>query len=144
MLSSKRCSRCGQTKDLVHFSKRTSAKDGLQSHCKDCGKARGREHYEQNTEDYLERNRTRRDVLRGRYYAWLSERACVDCGETDPVVLDCDHVRGTKVSNVTRMIADIRSWTLIETELQKCDVRCANCHRRRTAHIGGFRPKTLA
>jgi hypothetical protein len=52
---------------------------------------------------------------------------CVECGETDPLVLQFDHVRGVKSRNVTPTMSldDLRE------EIEKCDVRCANCHTRR-------------
>lgn len=62
---------------------------------------------------------------------YFKEHPCVDCGETDPVVLEFDH-RGEKSFEVTQTFAD-RSWRSILDEIEKCEVRCANCHRRRTA-----------
>ena len=56
---------------------------------------------------------------------------CVDCGEKDPVVLDFDHVRGEKVDIISHMYAAALPRLL--NEISKCDVRCANCHRRITA-----------
>lgn len=56
---------------------------------------------------------------------------CVDCGEKDLVVLDLDHVRGKKVGNISAMLAGPLPRLL--AEIDKCEPRCANCHRRVTA-----------
>jgi hypothetical protein len=71
-------------------------------------------------------------------YDYLAKHPCVDCGESDPVVLDFDHVRGQKFMNVKRMLSGTYSLKRIFEEIEKCDVRCANCHRRATAQRGGF------
>lgn len=58
---------------------------------------------------------------------------CVDCGEADPIVLDFDHRdRKTKRMGVADMVAQCMSIATIMSEIAKCDVRCANCHRRKT------------
>jgi hypothetical protein len=64
--------------------------------------------------------------------AHLSVSPCVDCGEKDPVVLDFDHVRGIKVNNVSHMVLNGVSLEKLKTEMDKCEIRCANCHRRKT------------
>ena len=138
---SKRCFTCQTTKPASAFNVKKRAKDGLQSDCKECSNRRARGYYEANPGAYLERNRETRRQNRENYYAWLAQRACIDCGETDPIVLDCDHVRGAKLDNVTTMVADGRAWKLIEEELAKCDVRCSNCHRKKTARERGYRLK---
>ena len=56
----------------------------------------------------------------------------VICGESDPIVLDFDHVRGKKILNISRMVAQGHRWEQIEQEIEKCEVRCANDHRRAT------------
>lgn len=60
----------------------------------------------------------------------LRTHPCVDCGEADIDVLEFDHVRGGKVANVSTLLGQPRRLRL---EVAKCDVRCANCHRRKTA-----------
>ena len=64
---------------------------------------------------------------------YLSNHPCVDCGEADPVVLEFDHVRGEKSGEIANMLRRQVAWERIIDELSKCEVRCANCHRRRTA-----------
>jgi hypothetical protein len=56
---------------------------------------------------------------------------CIDCGYRQyPEALDFDHVRGDKVLSVSGMCGF--SLTKLITELEKCEVVCANCHRHRT------------
>jgi hypothetical protein len=70
---------------------------------------------------------------------YLSSRACVDCGEADPRVLEFDHVRGKKLGNVSSLRTGGYSLERLEAELAKCEVRCANCHRRKTVQQFGWR-----
>lgn len=63
---------------------------------------------------------------------------CIDCGEVDPIVLHFDHVRGKKLGNVTTMAHAQRPLEVLRAEIAKCEVRCANCHTRRTASTGGW------
>jgi hypothetical protein len=44
--------------------------------------------------------------------------------------MDFDHVRGEKKFGIAICIN--RAWKLLEAEITKCDVVCANCHRIRT------------
>lgn len=85
--------------------------------------------------------RERRRQLKVRARLWLKEylrlHPCVDCGETDIRVLEFDHMDPrNKVSNVGRMVCDGCSLKRIGIEVEKCEVRCANCHRRRTLEEG--------
>lgn len=63
---------------------------------------------------------------------YLDSHPCIDCGENDPVVLQFDHVRGVKAFEISYGLSS-RSWSENIKEISKCDVRCANCHVRRTA-----------
>jgi hypothetical protein len=67
----------------------------------------------------------------------LALSGCADCGEPDPQVLDFDHV-GTKTGNVMRLARNEVSLDRLREEIARCVVRCANCHRRRTASVGGY------
>lgn len=89
------------------------------------------------------RGTARRSELVARVFAYLIDHACVDCGETDPVVLDFDHLRD-KVDNVSSLVVLRRPWLEILAEIAKCEVRCANCHARKTARgIGSYRTKVV-
>ena len=74
--------------------------------------------------------------------AYLLGHPCVDCGETDPKVLEFDHRDpAAKLHTISRMVADGHGVKNIEREVAKCEVRCCNCHRRRSLDEGhgGFR-----
>lgn len=76
-----------------------------------------------------ERSKTR---LQQYVLDYLKSHPCVDCGETDPVVLDFDHRNPEeKTSAVSRIVSDRGALSRLEEEISKCDVRCANCHRKR-------------
>ncbi len=62
---------------------------------------------------------------------YLNSHPCVDCGETDWLVLQFDHVRGKKSFNISYRLGSYK-WETIKAEIDKCDVRCANCHSIQT------------
>jgi 5-methylcytosine-specific restriction endonuclease McrA len=80
---------------------------------------------------FVERNREH-------VYRVLLAHPCTDCGETDPIILEFDHVRGTKVKDVAKLIDAPASLQRIDAEISKCEVVCANCHKRRTNQRGDF------
>lgn len=93
--------------------------------------------YEENKESHKSAVQERKKmVIRENRYnilEYLKVHHCVDCGESDPVVLQFDHVRGEKAREVSTMVSTAFSWERISQEIEKCDVRCANCHIRKTA-----------
>jgi hypothetical protein len=80
-----------------------------------------------------------------RVVAHLRAHPCVDCGESDLVVLDFDHLPGAdKRFDIARAVTgSTRSWATIHAEILKCEVVCANCHRRRTARRANHRKHLL-
>ncbi len=48
------------------------------------------------------------------------------------MVLEFDHIRD-KRADVSQMISGGLAWATIELEIAKCEVRCVNCHLRKTA-----------
>jgi hypothetical protein len=100
-------------------------------------RAAGQRHYERNKSQIKSRARkfNAKAIRRNKQFVFdhLSTHPCVDCGEADPVVLEFDHVRGEKVNEVSTMVRNGSSIEVIRNEIQKCEVRCANCHRRVTA-----------
>ncbi len=71
-------------------------------------------------------------------YAYLSENPCIDCSNSDIRVLEFDHVRGKKHSSISRLLTSGATWERIQTEIAKCEVRCANCHRIQTIQRGDW------
>lgn len=122
-LTGKRCPQCKQRKPNDLFQNNKASRDGLQNRCTECQSAA---------------NRANQASKRKEAYCYLLEHPCIDCGEADPVVLDFDHVRGVKKLCIGTMISRNMARKEILSEMQKCEVRCANCHRRRTAVNRGW------
>lgn len=129
----KRCCTCGEHKSLQEFNRRSKSSDGRQSRCRGCS----REWYEANADTHQANARRRTKRVRAengrKIVAYLKEHPCADCNEDDFVVLDFDHLRD-KTQNVSSM-KDM-AWSRIKEEIEKCEVVCANCHRRRTVKRG--------
>ena len=139
----KTCRRCGYTLDVSEFNFKDRARGRLQVYCKRCSRQYVQDHYWRNKPYYVRkamaRNGVHRRDLFDRLLAYFRSHPCVDCGESDPVVLDFDHVDAASKSwNIADKVADGWAWRTIQAEIAKCVVRCANCHRRRTARQFGW------
>jgi protein-arginine kinase activator protein McsA len=134
----KRCGRCGEWKAAEDFNFRHKAAGTRHTICRSCMRVYRAAYNERHTRAFLHA-RIAAHTVRYRFLNrkfvddYLRQHPCTDCGESDIVVLEFDHVRGQKRANVSVLAARGVSRALIAAEMSKCDVRCANCHRRRTA-----------
>ena len=81
----------------------------------------------------------RRQLAQEYVIDYLSKHPCIDCGEDDIIVLEFDHVdRATKEFNVSKAVRDGTKLPRLIEEINKCVVRCANCHRRKTYAEMGY------
>jgi len=131
----KRCTRCGKNKDNSEFNIRDLKHGYLQHVCRDCQRQQMRDRYSSNREKVLEINRaaTKKSQIQAAIFIrdYLSDKACIDCGEDDIAVLTFDHVRGEKKYNISNMISRGYNIETIKRELEKTEIVCFNCHMRR-------------
>jgi hypothetical protein len=92
-----------------------------------------RDYYTRNKTSYIERIRNRRARLRIELDA-LKAAPCADCGKRyPPYVMDFDHRDPTKKAFSIAHSDDVTtSMRRLLSEIAKCDLVCANCHRERT------------
>ena len=137
----KHCARCLTTKSAQEFGFKNRARGWLQPWCRDCERTYKAAWYLRHRTRQIERVKVQRAALkednRIRLLAYLTEHPCVDCGMANLVVLEFDHLRD-KRWNITYMVSAGFPWSTIEGEIAKCAVRCANCHRIKTARERGY------
>lgn len=135
--TTRRCTRCLEEKPITEFNFKDKRRGRRQIYCRDCTRIQVRMHYHANIDYYVRKTLKRKTVgkreEREKIRKYLELHPCIDCGESDPCCLDFDHVRGKKRYYVSRMIGKGHSWETILNEIRKCEVRCANCHRKRHA-----------
>ena len=138
----KLCARCGSIKQTSEFNRNKWKKDGFQHYCRDCHRKSVVESQRNHRDAYLRRfqrhNERKRNENRRLIFEYLKVHPCVDCGEADITVLDFDHQRD-KQSSISRLVMANKPWADILLEIEKCEIRCANCHRRRTAEQFGWK-----
>lgn len=104
-------------------------------------RAAQRRHYELHKERVKARAKLHSAQTRRRVREWVLEylrsHPCVDCGESDPIVLEFDHVSGDKDFNIGEATSRRMSLKRVQLEVAKCEVRCANCHRVKTYREAG-------
>ena len=133
----KLCPKCNRILDESEFNwKVKNVKRAV--HCKDCSRKYIREHYKNNLQYYLNKAHKRNHEILIKYHeyigAYLCFHSCVDCGEKDILVLEFDHKdRKQKDFDISSMYRLGYSVDKLVNEISKCDVRCANCHRRKTS-----------
>ena|ERR1039458_870355 len=139
----KKCSTCSEKKPIAEFNKNKNRKDGLNNICRVCSNEYSKKYYNENTDKHkkviIERHNKIIKENRVLLYNYYKVNPCVDCGEDNPIVLELDHKNSdNKTMIISKMISGGYCWDRIKNEIGKCDVRCANCHRIRTAKQFGW------
>lgn len=133
----KYCSGCDRELSLTAFNR---AGDGHQHWCRDCFADYFRERGDKHREQSRAARERRKQAARALVREHLTTHPCVDCGEDDLLVLEFDHHRAEKEENVSRLVGAGAPLKRLEREIERCEVVCVNCHRRRTAlRAGSFR-----
>lgn len=137
-MQQKICIKCNQEKSIDQFQKRKLSIDGLQTRCRECNSEYNKIWYIQNREKRRIGIKSRKSKVREenakRLIFYFLKNPCVDCKITDPLVLEFDHIDPNKKDfNVSYLLDGSHNWETIMREIVKCEVRCANCHKRKTA-----------
>lgn len=137
----KECRSCGVFKEYSQFNRAKKNYDGHAYSCQACSRPYAKKYYEANRErlkdsqsaSLEESIAVKREYLINHY----RNNPCVDCGESNVLVLQSDHQRD-KVYEVARLVNSGHSLQKLIDELAKCVTRCANCHQIATANTFGF------
>ena len=101
-----------------------------------------RRHYAKHRERVIAKAKVNSKIARDRVRVYVNDylkaNPCVDCGETNTIVLEFDHVNDDKVFNISDAVRFGYGMSRIIDEIAKCEVRCANCHRKKTYERGGW------
>ena len=137
----KQCTKCLESKDEEEFAwkKRDIRRASV---CRKCQNQLAKAHYESNKQYYKDKSKRNRVSYRERgqkfVIEYLKSHPCVDCGEDDVEVLQFDHIvelMDWRAPRVAHFLS--QSIARIEKEISKCEVRCANCHVRKTRRALG-------
>lgn len=134
----KTCTSCFTEKPVTEFNFKNRAKNIRSAMCKACHKIYRDNHYRKNRKKRIAQAKARRHrhrlILAQVIIDHLMANPCIDCGETDLLLLEFDH-RSDKHFNISAINTDVPVESL-KAEIAKCDVRCVRCHRIKTVLEG--------
>lgn len=126
----KTCSKCNLEKQNSEFYVKNKKTGLLQSYCIICHNACSVRNYKAKKQAHYERQKKRRNTIT-EHYRKIKEVPCTDCKQEFPgYVMEFDHLRDKKFTIGANFWK--KSKELVDAEIEKCDVVCANCHRIRT------------
>jgi len=141
-MSTKICNHCLQEKDEEEFNWRYKSLGVRNSTCRECAVEFNRKYYqgtfqEKHLEQVRDRKKAVREMAQDFVLDYLQEHPCEECGETDIRVLEFHHI-GQKDKAIVTLVSGGYSVERIQEEIAKCQVLCANCHRKITVEERGW------
>lgn len=132
----KQCTVCKEQKPFDQFYKCARRADGYASGCKKCCNRSHNRSRSRKIEHYREVQKARQNRWAQQFKLWKEQQKCLVCHENDIVCLDLHHLDPSqKDRNVSDAVWRWSHQTLM-TEVAKCVVLCASCHRK--LHAGRF------
>lgn len=127
----KNCSICKIPKDESEFSFKNKTSGKRHSQCKVCKKLIDSKYYRDSAKRRsIVREDAKYGILRARTFARRVRKKskCSKCGENRWYVLDFHHI-SNKDYSIAHMSNSGYSIKRIKSEMKKCIILCANCHR---------------
>ncbi len=129
----KKCSSCGEEKEITNFHFKNKTKQSRNSNCIECQLKYGKKHYNDNKEVYIDQAKQWKLNEKIKFYNWLSLKSCEKCNEENIVLLEFHHPDDNKEFNISSKIG-IMSFESLQDEINKCEIICVSCHRKVTAN----------
>jgi len=145
------CIKCRISKDeILDFYWQEKKKGRRHSICKECCNIRSKKYREQNRDklisymnkwkmansELVKSNNKKHNKLtllknRQNLFNFIKDKCCIDCGNKDHRTFQFHH-RDPKIKkdNINRMMSS--TWKTLFSEIEKCDILCANCHQIKT------------
>lgn len=125
------------------FNWRNKTKGIRHWHCKTCQRQYKKDFYDKDRSAYKAKVLESNEVLRKRNFLFVKRyfetHPCVGCGQTDWQLLEFDHINAANKSyDVSSMIRLKHSIEKIQEEIDKCQVLCLYCHRKKTIEQLGW------
>ena len=131
---SKKCNQCNQTKYLEEFSWKCKSKRRRITRCRECVNNYNRQHYKSNKNYYKAKTNQSYNKLTTLLYSIKFSNSCNKCGENTPSCLEFNHInREDKKYQISSMCRMGKSEEQFIKEVEKCEILCCNCHRKKTA-----------
>ena len=89
-----------------------------------------RKWYEKNKAKHISYVRNRDKKIKDWLKDYKSSLSCEKCGENHPACLDFHHINPNEKSFALGRVDKFLSIKLLQNEIAKCEVLCANCHRK--------------
>ena len=74
--------------------------------------------------------RSKRRAIKDRFRQYKQSQKCKTCGESHYACLEFHHLDPSKKELSVAEMADKQNWKELMAEIRKCEVLCANCHRK--------------
>jgi hypothetical protein len=141
------CTKCKISKPESEYFVKNRKKGRLHTQYKTCyrnhRKTYYKQHYIKYKEEYLTRAKKRREMLKREFrdnmLAYLSDKSCVECFEADIRVLEFNHLDPSqKTFTISQAVKLGYRWSDVLNEISKCEILCANCHKKHTANQFGW------
>ena len=130
-MEQKKCTKCGQWKDIEEFAWKNKAQGKRRAQCKECTRKEDKERYandEKRREAIKAVHKNQVEYIKKYVQDIKKHSKCAICDENRWYVLDFHHV-GEKDFTISQKIKEGCSLETIKKEIEKCIILCANCHR---------------
>lgn len=131
----KKCITCKKNQNLDQFCLQSKKTGRRKNQCRSCRNTYCKSHYKNNKPSYMSRIKVNNKRYNQESKTLIREgkdKPCLDCGIKYPYyVMQFDHLpQYKKIDGLGQMHR--RYKTIVQAEIAKCEVVCANCHAERT------------